>query len=786
MHDNALKELWRAQSIEPAPALPSSTQLAEMAKRVSSLNRTLFWRDCRENIAALFVLACFGVYFFIIPAPLARVGSVIVILWSLLVMAYPIWRKRRVPKAAPDASMMESLECELRKVEVEIGLLRSILWWYILPGTVGVMLFVAGLGSSLTFKIVFALVVIALDAFIYWLNQVAVDKRLLPLKKELQSLLHSIETGEPFDETQIADFSAGARSSPANDGAERVEFKVAFWQIALFGEIGFVGIWFFGMLAWTDFDVPRMFLPQHLIWIVPCFLAGLLYSWILQKTTECAVGISASGVHLSKGQTLISWEDIKEVRPFRFLHVRNLRLIRRSGEMSLMHWTPLERHSELRAAVEAFAPENHPIREYLSLLRPEKMGRKSGSKTILLSLVLFGVALAVLLGFFSAGAQWGTKGVLRGNAVTKETPARNADAEAPLPAHDSARMSQMLETIRAKHKFPALAAAVVVDGKIVGTSAVGFRKHGGTEAATANDKFHIGSVTKSMTATLAAMLVEQGKIAWTTTIGESFPELAERLHADYRSATLEQLLAHRGGAPGSPPTLLWLKAWDASGSPAEQRLDFVKGILARKPEAKPGTRHIYSNQGYAIAGVMLEKAAGKSWEELLRTMLFEPLGMTSAGFGAPATPGKVDQPWGHTKGLLRGMDSVPPGPKADNPPAIGPAGTVHCSLADLAKYAAFHLSGERGGSKLLNGESFKKLHTSTGDDYALGWVVLEREWAGGRALMHNGSNTMFYIVVWMAPEKDCAVIVATNVGVDPAAEGCDEAAGNLIRQFILR
>jgi len=183
--------------------------------------------------------------------------------------------------------------------------------------------------------------------------------------------------------------------------------------------------------------------------------------------------------------------------------------------------------------------------------------------------------------------------------------------------------------------------------------------------------------------------------------------------------------------------------------------------------------------------VMLEKAAGKPWEELLRTKLFEPLGMTSAGFGAPASIDKFDQPWGHTKKMLGGFEPVPPGPGADNPLAISPAGAVHCSVGDLAKYAAFHMAGERGESKLLKAESFKKLHTvaAGNDDYALGWVVLKRPWANGRALMHNGSNTMFYVVVWMAPDKNSAVIVATNVGVNEAAAGCDEVASKLIVQY---
>ena len=345
-------------------------------------------------------------------------------------------------------------------------------------------------------------------------------------------------------------------------------------------------------------------------------------------------------------------------------------------------------------------------------------------------------------------------------------------------------VSQMLETIRVKHNFPALAAAVVVDGKIVVTNAVGFRKSGGKERVAIDDRFHLGSVTKSMTATVAAMLVEQGKISWTTTISDAFPELKNEIDSDYLGVTLEQLLSHRGGAPAAPPANLWSDAWAATGTAAEQRLAFIKGILARKPEAKPGTKYIYSNQGYTIAGVMLEKAAGKTWEDLLRSMLFEPLRMTTAGFGAPASLDKEDQPWGH-KAATSGGEPVPPGPRADNPLAISPAGAVHCSVGDLAKYAAFHMAGERGESKLLKAESFKKLHTAIADnhDYALGWIVLKRPWAGGRALMHNGSNTMFYVVVWMAPEKNSAVIVATNIGVDEASEGCDEVAGKLINQY---
>jgi hypothetical protein len=89
----------------------------------------------------------------------------------------------------------------------------------------------------------------------------------------------------------------------------------------------------------------------------------------MQKLTKRAVGISALGIHLCNGQNLILWDEIKEIRPFRFLHARNLWLIKESGEKTLMHWTPLEKHSDLKAAVETFAPANHPLPKYLPLLK---------------------------------------------------------------------------------------------------------------------------------------------------------------------------------------------------------------------------------------------------------------------------------------------------------------------------------------------------------------------------------------------------------------------------------
>ena len=100
-------------------------------------------------------------------------------------------------------------------------------------------------------KIVCTLFFIAVDVFIYRLNQRARSKQLLPLEAQLESLLHSAETGEPLDETHVANLRPIVLSMAAADQVKPVEFKVAFWQLAIFGVPGIVGIWFFLMLGLT-------------------------------------------------------------------------------------------------------------------------------------------------------------------------------------------------------------------------------------------------------------------------------------------------------------------------------------------------------------------------------------------------------------------------------------------------------------------------------------------------------------------------------------------------------
>lgn len=326
-------------------------------------------------------------------------------------------------------------------------------------------------------------------------------------------------------------------------------------------------------------------------------------------------------------------------------------------------------------------------------------------------------------------------------------------------------LAPMLQPILADSKLPSIAAAVVIGDKIEGIGAVGVRKLGEPTPVTVNDKYHLGSCTKTMTAALTGMLVKEGLLTWQTTIGDV---LKVGVHKEFKDVTIEQLLAHVGGFAGECPPEIWAQAYADQGklSPTKQRQKFVKALLDRKPDYVPGTKSVYSNQGYAVAGVMLETLAKKPWEDLMREKIFKPLGMTSAGFRAP----KPDQPWGHKDGT-----PVAPEPHGDNPDTIGPAGTVHASIGDWAKFARYCLQNKD-----------EKLHSTlknSGNHGVGGWLVQDMPAMGGHCFQMVGSNTMWMAVMWILPGKNMAIVVTTNSGAANAFETCDKVVVKLLQDF---
>jgi CubicO group peptidase (beta-lactamase class C family) len=350
-----------------------------------------------------------------------------------------------------------------------------------------------------------------------------------------------------------------------------------------------------------------------------------------------------------------------------------------------------------------------------------------------------------------------------------------------------------LEGFRAAAKVPALGAALVTADGLVGAWVTGVRANGHPEQVEAGDVWHLGSCTKSMTATLIALLVESGKLAWETPLEQLLPDCAATMDSQYKKVTLELLLKHRAGVPNDASRDgLWASFRDPKRheTPTEQRARMAKSILSWPPVHAPATEYMYSNFGVSIAGHVAEVATGKPYEQLMRELLFEPLGMKSAGFGAPgrvSAAGKVDTPRGHQAD----GNVVDPGEFADNPPAIGPGGRAYASLADWAKYIALQLKGAKGdvkvGATTLHRATFAKLQApfdGPGEKYAAGWIVCERPWAGGdgKALMHSGSNTLWYCVAWLGLDAGIAVLATTNEFTPASQHAADQACALLLQE----
>jgi CubicO group peptidase (beta-lactamase class C family) len=308
------------------------------------------------------------------------------------------------------------------------------------------------------------------------------------------------------------------------------------------------------------------------------------------------------------------------------------------------------------------------------------------------------------------------------------------DSASP-PASSNEPLSQAaLEGIRKASGGPAMiAVARSAQGGALDLVA-GTRSAEAPAVATVGDKWHLGSIGKSITATGIARLVEAGKLSWETPIAGLMPDIAADIRPEYQSVTLVELLTHTSGLEANAPLLEFIEYPALNDDPRDDRTSLARKAFARAPQGPVGNHFLYSNAGFIIAGAVMERATGKPYEQSIVDLVFNPLGMTSVGFGAPMG----DQPLGHRKAFIGGRP-IPVAREeggADNPAVLSPAGRMHMTMADLMTYLSAHLDHR---ADFLAAATWEKLHTPRLENYAMGWV---RTPTG--ALWHNGSNTYWY------------------------------------------
>lgn len=320
---------------------------------------------------------------------------------------------------------------------------------------------------------------------------------------------------------------------------------------------------------------------------------------------------------------------------------------------------------------------------------------------------------------------------------------------------------EKIAAIRDDLSLVAMGATVLVDGNIVARAACGNRRQNSDVAVTVDDRWHLGSITKSMTATVIGRLIDRGELTLNDTLPKLLPKHADDFDPSWQKVTLHQVLTHAAGLPANFRVGVQFKWTKDLQKRHETRRSELLAILAKPSASPPGEKHVYSNVGYTLAGFIAAETRETTWEELIRAELFEPLQLKSAGFGPPRGAKPLDQPWGHVRALFF---RTPADPKSggDNSPVIGPAGIVHMSMNDLAKFGWEHLQGESTDTALLKRETFQKLHTPIISDYGCGWVSWKRNWAEGRMIWHNGSNTMWYSLLVLLPSKNAVIVIVTN------------------------
>lgn len=314
-------------------------------------------------------------------------------------------------------------------------------------------------------------------------------------------------------------------------------------------------------------------------------------------------------------------------------------------------------------------------------------------------------------------------------------------------------LTAIVESVRAQYDLPALAGAIVTrQGGMFGMAATGRRRASQATAVTVNDLWHIGSNLKGITAHVAGIAVAEGKISWTTTLAEAYPEYAGTMRAEYKNVTLRMLLGHIGGVMANINTIQV-----PAGTLTAQRANVAMQATALAPVGGGVGTFTYSNVGYMMAANMVERAMGMTWEDIMQQKLLTPLAVTAFGWGpAPA----ASQPIGHQ----RNGSTWTEWPTSDNAPVLSAAGRSHWSLEGWGKVIQDILKADQGQSPLVTQTIARVNMTSqSASQYGSGWYVYANSpWIQGRGAQHDGSNNLNYARVQLGLDAGVGVMAVTN------------------------
>jgi CubicO group peptidase (beta-lactamase class C family) len=322
-----------------------------------------------------------------------------------------------------------------------------------------------------------------------------------------------------------------------------------------------------------------------------------------------------------------------------------------------------------------------------------------------------------------------------------------------------------------RFRQPGVAIAVVKDGKVLFQQGWGVRTVGRPEKVTEHTLFQVASNSKAVTGAALGILVDEGKLRWDDPVTDYLPWF--RLGGEAyitREFTVRDLLLHRSGLTLGAGDLMW---WFGEHS----REEIARALRYITPKRSFRTTYDYDNVLYVVAGLVVEAASGMSWDDFVRTRIFEPLGMTRTQTSVRLFRPGDDVATPHARVNVAGELQVIGWDTVDN---LGGGGAINSSVADWAKWLQVQLDSGRtaSGTRLwseartrelwhpgimipvgIPGPAFSALRANF-NGYALGWFV--RDYRGLKLITHTGGLAGMLSRVFLVPEKKIGVVVLSN------------------------
>lgn len=343
--------------------------------------------------------------------------------------------------------------------------------------------------------------------------------------------------------------------------------------------------------------------------------------------------------------------------------------------------------------------------------------------------------------------------VAQQTAVQK--PAASAtDYSAPLAA-----IEKDLDQKRKDLGIPGISLVIVKDDQIIYLKGLGLKDIDNKLPVTPETRFAIGSATKAFTAMLAAMSADEGKLSFDDSPKKFLPYFTLRDPDAAAKITMRDLLSHRSGLNRTDLAMV---------SGVFNREELIKVAGQAKPTAKLGEKFQYQNVMYAAAGEAVAKSQNSTWDKLIATRIFKPLGMNNSDTSVAAMQKSRDYSFGYEYNSITKETRKLPQREIE---AAAPAGAINSSARDMAQWVRFMLNnGTINSKRLVSEKNFNELITKQINvvgsvDYGMGWFL--RQWNGHKVVEHGGNIDGFNSEVALMPDQKLGFVLLTNVTASP-------------------